>query len=330
MTESHKTQLEQAILPAALDKSLSYLMDKEQNGWWPYFFENDPTQTHSPSIEATAWCALAIHAAGKDPEIAKRTTHFLLEKQNGDGGWSTSPGVGASDWSTAPALLALRLLNREKPAISSRALNHSVEGAADFLFDLRTNPWKSVGRLFLFLGGGPGALHYPRGWPWTKDCAFWVEPTSYSLLALKLPNLPDKMNMEAACRHAAIYLRKHVCKEGGWNHGCEQALGVFYPPYTVTTAEALLAMQDEPHSEIIERALSLITKDMFDADSCLPLAWSYLALNAYGRDGSSKLPRLLKHQHDNGSFGWSSVVTAIASIALIAAVKNDNLLKIGV
>jgi hypothetical protein len=161
------------------------------------------------------------------------------------------------------------------------------------------------------------------------DCAFWVEPTSYSLLAMKLPFLPDKMNLMAACKHASIYLHKHVCREGGWNHGCEQSLGIYSPPYTVTTAEALLALQDEPRSPVIEHALSLITNDMFDADSCLPLSWSYLALNAYGKDPGTKATRLVSHQNQDGSFGWSSIVTAIAAIALIAAVKNDNLLKIG-
>jgi hypothetical protein len=98
------------------------------------------------------------------------------------------------------------------------------------------------------------------------------------LLALKLPNVPDRQIIREAIHHASQYLHSHVCRGGGWNHGAAYVLQVYAPPYTLTTAEALLALQDEPHSAVIETALKFIAADNPDANSTLPLAWSILSV----------------------------------------------------
>jgi hypothetical protein len=309
----------EAAIGSALTRALTNLGCSEQNGWWPYI--NDG----GPSTEATSWCAVAMHAGAKSTFDASRTTEFLLSEQRKDGGWSTAPNCNLSDWSTAPAVLALRLLNAKQ--ISNKRVDRAVIEGSNFLFDLRTDFYKSIARLLLFLAHGERGLDYGRGWPWTKECSFWVEPTAYSLLALKLPNIPDRQIIRQAIHHASQYLYSHVCRGGGWNHGAAYVLKVFAPPYTLTTAEALLALQDEPHSEVTEQALKFIAADNPDANSTLPLAWSILALNAFGRDVEHKTSQLLSHQNADGGFGTNNMATAISILALLAAGKNDNVLK---
>ena len=309
----------QAAIASALTRALTNLRDSEQNGWWSYI--NDK----GPSTEATGWCAVAMHAGAEASFDASKTTEYLLSQQNKDGGWATAPNCKLSDWSTAPAILALRLLNAKD--ISNKRVDRAVIEGSNFLFDLRTDFYKSVARLLMFLAKGESGLDYSRGWPWTRDCSFWVEPTAYSLLALKLPSIPDRQIIRQAIHHASQYLNSHVCRGGGWNHGAAYVLKVYAPPYTLTTAEALLALQDEPHSEVTEQALKFIAADNPDANSTLPLAWSILALNAFGKDVDHKTSQLLAHQNEDGGFGTNNMATAVSILALLAAGKKKNVLK---
>ncbi|HEY9755805.1 MAG TPA: prenyltransferase/squalene oxidase repeat-containing protein [Oculatellaceae cyanobacterium] len=309
-------------LATAMEKALQNLKDGEQNGWWPYVGQL------GPSIEATSWCALALHAASPNKESSTKTTKFLLEKQNADGGWSTAPGCGKSDWSSSPAVLALRLLNEQEALTERPKVEKAILSGSNFIFDLRTDPFHSIARLLLFLSKGEEGLKYARGWPWNRDCSYWVEPTVYSLLALKLPAVPDRHIIRAAIRHASLYLHEHTCRDGGWNHGAALVLSVYAPPYTITTAEALLALQDEPHSLTIQKALELIQQNNKDADSSLTLAWTILALHAYQKPIAAKVAQLLAHQKEDGGFGTNNAVTAISTLALLAAARDYNLLKL--
>src|SRR5215470_2366758 len=85
-------------------KALEYIIKQDQGGWWPYH----PGQR--PSVEATAWCTIALC---KQVKIGKSVGSYLLATQNADGGWSTAPGIGQSDWGTSLALLTLGILSRE-------------------------------------------------------------------------------------------------------------------------------------------------------------------------------------------------------------------------
>lgn len=328
--ENDKKSTRHPDIASAIDLAAANLDSHAQNGWWPYVLDR------GPSTEATAWCALALHAnrlskkSSDKTDLTNKCVAYLLNKQNADGGWSTAPGCGASDWSSAPAVLALRLLRnqQEKPDKQyQNKIDDAVIKGANFLFDLRNDPYHSVARFLLFLQHGESGLHYARGWPWTKDCSFWVEPTCYSMLALKLPKLMDRSIIQSALRHASMYIHSHVCQDGGWNHGANFVLEVYAPSYSLTTAEVLLALQDEPRSPVIEKALKRISGDHPDSDSSLPLAWAILALHAYGKDLGNKPAQLLHHQKADGSFGTNNVVTSVALLALLAASANCNLLK---
>ncbi len=310
----------------AIEKSwhqaIAYIKGTQNNGWWPYTQSNQ-----HPATEATAWCALALSTAEPNSGPLIKTSEFFLTTQNNDGGWCSEPTMGSSEWGTGPALLALRLLNYDSAQSGFAKVAKAEKKAYSFLFEMRTEYYRPVARLLLLLAQGEKAMHYGRGWPWMKDCAHWVEPTTYSLLALKLPALPGPEVLQAAAHHADIFFYEHECQGGGWNHGAHRCLGVDLPPYTVTTAEALLALQDNPGQPCIERGLNFLLKNNYDSHTPMALAWSVLALHAYKRNYREKIMELLQHQNPDGSFGLNNMVTGIATLSLAADQKTNILLN---
>ena len=192
----------------ALTKVQEFLSAALVDGWCPYSFS--PGQ--SASTEATAWAIIALSSSSKFS--VKPALEFLIANQKSDGGWATGPGLGKCDWTSGPATLALRLaLHVLQPQlISPRIIEQSLNKAFNYLLNLRTEFLPPVGRLLLLFLKGPNGLQYSRGWPWNIDCYNWVEPTSYCLMALKLPTLTNVELGVTAISHANKYLLEHVCK----------------------------------------------------------------------------------------------------------------------
>lgn len=310
---------------AAYTKGSEFLLSIQNNaGWWPYKPGN------GPSMEATSWCALAVRKSVD----ANRVMDFFVKNQNKDGGWSTAPETGFSDWATGPVLLAFRTLysaGNEKS--SDTRFGDSVNRGLLHLSDSRVDFYPPVGRLLLLIAGlvvgkGDAELKYSRGWPWDPGCFHWVEPTSYHLLALKVPGLPEAGAYKEVIKFANKFLKEHACKGGGWNHGNELSLGAYLPPYRVTTAEALLAQQDQVSAEAVADGLKVLSAKSNDDDSALSLAWSILALNAYGKNVDKETAFLIKRQKPDGSFGVNLMASALSVLAL-EAVQGTNVLKFG-
>lgn len=291
-------------------RALEYLLKNFENGYWGYH----PGQ--QPSIEATAWSAIAF-CQQQEHDLAKSVSEFLLQTQNADGGWSTSPKIGKSDWSSAPATLALRLLaSSSNPQLASTKIKKSLKLSFSYLFDSRVDFLGPVARLLLLLYQGPTGLNYGRGWPWTPKSYNWVEPTSYSLLALKIPKLPEPEEYEFVIEHAHQFLIDHACRGGGWNHGASFCLKKYAPPYLLTTAEALLSLQDLKDHQVVKSGLELLKGNFATNPTCLSLAWSVLVFNAYHLEVETALDLLRSRQNKDGSFGSNILVTALAATAL--------------
>jgi len=296
---------------AALTKVQEFLSAALVDGWCPYSFSTG----QSASTEATAWAIIAL--VGNRRLSVRRALEFLIANQNTDGGWATGPGLGRSDWTSGPATLALRLaLHYQPQLIAPRIMEQSLARAFNYLLTLRVEFLPPVGRLLLLFLKGPAGMHYARGWPWNPDCYNWVEPTSYCLMALKLPTLNNEELGLSAIFHANKYLLEHACRGGGWNHGCFASLGAFYPPYMTTTAEALLALTDIAAESRVQAALNYLNTAENPGFSAMSLAWSTLALNAYDHDCSKQLEALLRLQNNDGSFGLNYFVTALSLLAI--------------
>ncbi len=318
--DSLKTKIGNAHKKAILYMSRHQNLSKGgKEGWWPYKVGS------GPSIEATAWCALAMQ---NDESVTLNALQYLVSNQNTDGGWSTAPLEGMSDWCSALAVLALRLIPsiHNYPAKVNATINDKIKRALGYLFESRTEFYRPVARLLIFLMQGAEGLQYGRGWPWTHDCFHWVEPTSYSLLALKIPKVPGIESYQSVIKHANQFLLEHSCSIGGWNHGNNLCLGVNLPPFTVTTAEALLALQDQPNHPVVKAGLAYLDKVAGDHVTAMSAAWSALAMDAYGLDVSRELNLLTSLQHPDGSFGRDLMVTGLATTALGLA-SGKNLLR---
>ena len=305
-----------------LEKAQEFLSSSMNEGWLPYAF----IKAKSPSIEATAWSAIAL--ALKYPNIASKAIAFILNNQNNDGGWSTSPGIDKSDWNSALAILAIRFAKHYKlEGLDEKAINKAIKNGSHYLITSRMDLMIPILRLLLLLGAkGKKGLQFGKGWPWNKGCYSWVEPTAYSLMALKMPYVANNQLTQIAISHANKFLLDHTCKGGGWNHGAYYCLGEYCPPYMLTTAEAILALLDVKDNEKIKLAIEYLSKIDDQVVSAWSLSWNIMALNAHGYDCSHNINILLSLQNKNGSFGSNFLSTALSILAL-NTVNGINIFK---
>ncbi len=306
-----------------LNKAQEFLTSSLIDGCCPYSF----TAGQNPSTEATAWTVMALIES--HPHLCEKAIAFLLSSQNDDGGWSTGPGLGESDWTSALATLALRLSKYYQPELlASKPFDKAIKNALHYLIVSRTDFMFPILRLLLVLGAkGKSGIIFGKGWPWTKTSYSWVEPTSYSLMALKLPGAIDDQLTKLAVFHANKFLLDRACKGGGWNHGAFYCLGEYCPAYTLTSAEALLALIDIPDNEQVKAGLHYLNNLKHKILSPWSLSWNVLALDAYGYDCGHVLNLLLSMQNQNGSFGSNYMVTALSILAL-NTVNGSNPFKV--
>jgi hypothetical protein len=305
----------------AKTKALEFLrLHQDPSGWFPY------KESGQPSMEATAWAALALR---ENVSVSKAAAIFIAKNQNKDGGWSTEPESGRSDWNSGPAVLCLRLLaSQHKEIANSTTVKNAINRGLARLLDSRVEFYQPIARLLLLVSQGPKALAYGRGWPWDPDCYHWVEPTVYNLLALKFPGMPHNGLYERIVSFANQFLLEHSCKDGGWNHGNNITLGQYLPPYRLTTAEALLALQDRSDTAAVKSAINYLKSLSHEDSSSLSLALSALALGAYQQPTTQEISFLIKRQRADGSFTASIVATALAALALEADLDgNHHILK---
>lgn len=299
----------------ALKRVNEHILTTANQGHWSYFASGEP------STEATAWCGIACRHL--DDSVRQSVIRFLIKTQNRDGGWSTAPNIGASDWSSGPATLALRLLTMNSGTGNASDVEGALKQGFNYLFDSRSDPNPPVMRLLILYLKGTAGLDYGRGWPWTPRCWNWVEPSSYNLLALKIPHLPPAEQFRLVVAHAHRYFLEHVCEGGGWNHGANRCLGHSAPAFAVTTAEALLALQDIADKPEVQSGLAFLEKVASKHESAMSSAWAILARNAYGHAALEEANRLVTGQNPNGSFGPNLMVTGLAAVAL-SAIAGDN------
>jgi hypothetical protein len=76
-------------------------------------------------------------------------------------------------------------------------------------------------------------------------------------------------------------LLDRACVDGGWNSGNSVVYGVALRPHVEATAIALLALQDEPRTEVIHNGLSWLRQNAAGIDSVSSLAWCILSLFVY-------------------------------------------------
>lgn len=299
---------------ASWQRAINYLLRHKQDAWWPY----KPGQ--GPSAEATAWAALALSepTLSDNFSLVSKSYDWLISMQNDDGGWSTSPQAKPSDWTSGPVFLSLRKFAEKSSDKSPMAphLAKSLRAGKDYLIQHRLEKWTPLGQVVMFLFQGPDYSHYPRGWPWVPASYHWVEPTSYSLMALKPLRLSQSEPLKTVVAEADKYLLEIACVGGGWNYGENIRLDEKLPSYQLDTAEALVAIQNHIDNQKVQSALNILRKLAGISTAPMTLAWSIMARRIFGDVVTEDLKTLLDHQDPDGGFAANIHTTALASLAI--------------
>jgi hypothetical protein len=140
------------------------------------------------------------------------------------------------------------------------------------------------------------------GWPWVSGAASWVIPTAFSVVAIKQFTVCNRSEVSEKRIHLGVdMLLDRACVDGGWNSGNSVVYGVPLRPHVEATAIALLALQDERRSELIERSMAWLKKEVARVDSVSSLAWSVLSLFVYQESVEAlknRLATIMRDGHD--------------------------------
>ena len=237
-----------------------------KSGGWAYF---DSVQE---SLEATCLAELAL--APERHANSSEAILFLLKSQLSDGGWPAFLGDSEGSWTTA---LALCTLNSTGDFTAAR------ERAFRWLFAERGREGHWFWR-WKFKTSDRNVRFDPDkyGWPWISGSASWVIPTAFSLIAIKQFTVCNRSEAAEKRIHLGVdMLLDRACVDGGWNSGNSFVYGVPLRPHVEATAIALLALQDERRSDVIQRSLAWLNKEVPRVDSVSSLAWCILSLFVY-------------------------------------------------
>lgn len=236
---------------------------------------------------------------------------WLTTRQHADGSWPLTDQLHAGSWATALAILALDLFESHQQS--------AVRGARWLLRQKgRRLGWVAS----LLYRVAPHTLPYQmnpdlQGWPWVANTFSWVEPTAYALIALQKLGSSLQGGALAAerIREGERVLYDRMCAGGGWNYGNTQVLGEHLPPYTETTALALIALQKHPTAEPNQLSLHVLRTMLEHIGSGLGLSWAILCLTLYGDDVSA-WRTLLRRTYEQTGFLGETKALALALLAL--------------
>jgi Prenyltransferase and squalene oxidase repeat len=273
-------------------------------GGWP--FTTDTTQS---AIEPTALALLTLPPNSvRERDAAIR---FLLRTQNANGSWPAFSGDdGEGSGLTG---LALYALNRfcSQGMVTNRAVHWLLESRGWESHWLWKWKFRTSDRRVRF---DPDKF----GWPWMPDTVSWVVPTAYSLLALK--HVRGILQLDLAqlrIRRGVEMLYDRICPGGGWNAGNGVVYGFPLAPHADATALALLSLLTEPPNDFITVSLDWLQRRTETCFAPWSLAWTILALDAFGRS-TELLTKRLSSVVDPAEANDCATL-AVASLALGSA-----------
>jgi squalene cyclase len=235
-------------------------------GGWSYL---NSSQT---SVEATSLAAMAL--SSESSNASGSGIKQLLRLQRRDGGWPAFLGDSEGSWTTALALCALNQMTDFASAREKGFHWLIAERGREAHWFWRWK-FKTADRNVRF---DPDKY----GWPWISGSASWVIPTAFSVIAIKQFTVCNRSDAsEKRIRLGVEMLLDRACVDGGWNSGNSVVYGVPLRPHVDATAVALLALQDEQRTEVIQKSLSWLRQNAARLDSVSSLAWCILSLFVY-------------------------------------------------
>src|SRR5208337_394093 len=299
------TALRAGLKSALIEQELS-------GGGWSYGLA--ATQA---ALEPTC---LALLALRWDSSPARALgLEFLLGMQNPDGSW---PAFNRDDCegSGLTPLAMIALINNGEMALQT-------ERGVEWLLRLKGRESHWLWR-WKFETTDTHVRFDPNkfGWPWLPGTCSWVIPTALSIIALKQGFVcckPEQVSFRI--RHGKEMLLDRVCPSGGWNAGNGVVYGVPLAPHLDATAVALLALSGEQSNGAIASGLDWLERRARTCSAPWSLAWSILALDAFGRPVEGLLARLCTLS-DKGFLADSATLAAV--ILAIDCLVEGNVFKV--
>jgi len=273
------------------------------------------------NIEATAFALLALGVL-RDNSLKNsvdRGVGWLVRIQKQDGSFPYMANLREGSWASPLAVIALSVLAPEQPAalrgaewvLRQKGRGLGLVGTLQYWWA----PERSIVKLNPLL----------KGWSWTAGTFSWVEPTAYSLVALK--KLKSRLNQDqviARVSEAEKMIYDRMCAGGGWNYGNSNVLGETLWPYPDTTALALISLQDHRTDPPNQVSLKALQKMLADNHSGLALAWSILCFDLYGNESSHWIDQMEKSYLETEFLGETKPI----ALALLAASHGEQIFRV--
>lgn len=288
-------------MPICISTSARLLKQRQmKSGGWAYF---GCTQE---SVEPTCLATLALASMAQSASV--RGMDFLQRSQLACGGWPVFRSDEEASWMTALALSTAVMMNIDsntcEPALQWLLLEKGYE--SHWLWRWK---FKTADRRVRF-----DTDKY--GWPWSPGSCSWVIPTAFALVAIKQFTVCHRTAAsEKRIRIGVEMLLDRACVGGGWNAGNSVVYGIALKPHVEATAIALLALQDEPRSDTIQRGLDWLWGEASTVESISSLAWSILTLFVYQQSIQNLKERLARLTEDGSGIG-NNATLATAILAL--------------
>jgi len=241
------------------------------SGGWPALAPSPQT-----ALEATAYSMLALGPEHEDEY--GRALRCVLDCQNPNGSWPSFIGDDPEGaWTTALVLIALAE-NFKDVRRRHKGFQWLLQSAGKESSWLWRWKFRTTDRQVRFDSR-------KFGWPWQPDTNSWVVPTAFAILALDhLPPSWAKEHSGFRLQRGTEMLLDRVCPGGGWNAGNGVVYGTALAPHPDDTAVALLALKNRADESVaVGRSLEWLMDSALRISAPWSLAWSALALAAYGR-----------------------------------------------
>jgi hypothetical protein len=228
----------------------------------------------SPQVSLEATCLASFSLLAEQPSSAPHVVQPLLHAQLSDGSWPSFIGDEEPSWTTA---LAICVLNSANDPSGARERGQSwllkTKGREEDWF------WRWIFKL------ADRTVRFDPdcyGWPWIPSSASWVIPTALSVIAIKQFTACSRSEISERRIHLGVdMLLDRVCLGGGWNSGNSVVYGVPLRAHVEATAIALLALQDEERTPVIQASLDWLKQRSSSIESVESLAWCILSLFVY-------------------------------------------------
>jgi hypothetical protein len=215
------------------------------------------------ATEPTSLAALALAGHGR-ATAARPALGWLASLQAADGSIGVRAGEATPCWPTALALAAWST----EPARYQRP----IELARDWLLAASGHSQPRSPQM-----GHDSTL---VGWPWVMGTHSWVEPTAWSVLALKAAGNAS----HPRTREAVRLLVDRLLPDGGCNYGNTTVLGQQLRPHLQPTGLILMALAGETIVDPrLARSLDYLQRELSARTPAASLSYGLLGMAAQGR-----------------------------------------------